>query len=81
MSTINRLPLTGLITTNVDAANFLREMADQIERGEWMEVKSLVLVMEANRHAHTFFAGKEGFDNARAVGLLAIAQHQHMQKL
>lgn len=81
MGTISKLPVDGLIKSNEDAAGFLRWLADNLDKGGWSEIKSLIVVMEAGSKTHTFFAGQEGFDNARAVGLLAIAQHQHVSKL
>lgn len=73
-SKIVALPSTGLANDNAQVAAELRRFADVVERGEWGNVDTTVLVIEADGHVHRQTFGKP-CDRARVVGLLTWATH------
>ena len=72
MSNIKRLPTTGHANCNEDVANFLREMADNVEAGSYGDIRQLVAIIESNGDLDTWVAGGP-CDNARIAGLMQIA--------
>lgn len=74
MSNLKALPVTGLINSNADVVEWLRTIANNIENGEWGDVKSSLLVVEYNGVIDTYTAGVPGLDNTRVVGMLEVAK-------
>jgi hypothetical protein len=72
MSNIKSMPTTGFANCNTDVANFLREMASNIEAGDHGDIRQVALIMEFDGEVNTWVAGGP-FDNARIVGIMSIA--------
>jgi hypothetical protein len=68
------LPSTGLANDNAQVAAELRRFADEVEHGEWGDVDTTVLVIEADGAVQRQTFGKP-CDRARVVGLLTWATH------
>ena len=81
MTNVKALPINTHINSNDDVVNFLRALADNIEDGNSGDVSTLLIVLEHDSKTTTLVTGAGGLDNARVMGLLAIAQHKHMQPL
>lgn len=75
MSNIAALPTTGHANCKEDVARFLREMADNVEVGNYGEIRQLMVTIEADGNLDTWVAGGP-CDNARILGLLHMAAHK-----
>jgi len=70
------LPATGFCPNNESIADWLRNLADQIEHAEAESVDSLTFVIEYSAgYLETDSCGKPT-DRARMVGIMAIALNQ-----
>jgi hypothetical protein len=72
MTNLKAMPTTGHANCNADVANFLREMARDVEAGAHGDIRQVALIMESGGSANTWVAGGP-CDNARIVGLMSIA--------
>lgn len=81
MSSIKALPVNGQINTNQDVIAFLRNMADQLEKDEVGVIKSALVLIEHSGTVDTYVSGKSGVDNARVVGLLAVAKQEFVTRM
>lgn len=73
MSAIVELPVTGHANCNEDVARFLRRMADNVEAGEYGQIRQLITIIESGGQLETWVAGGP-CDNARIAGLMSMAQ-------
>lgn len=72
MSNIAALPTTGHANCKEDVASFLREMADNVEKGEHGEIRQMLVILEAGGDVDTWISGGP-CDNARILGLMHMA--------
>lgn len=80
MSNLKSMPITGFANCNADVANFLREMADNIEAGGHGEIRQVALIMEFDGEVNTWVAGGP-CDNARVVGIMSLAAARFMSEM
>ncbi len=72
MSNLAALPTTGHANCKEDVARFLREMADNVEVGNYGEIRQMMVTIEASGNLDTWVAGGP-CDNARILGLMNMA--------
>lgn len=72
MTNLKAIPTTGFANCNADVANFLREMAANIDAGDHGEMRQIALIMEFDGEVNTWIAGGP-CDNSRIAGLMSIA--------
>lgn len=73
-ATVLKIAPTYLAPDNAAVAAGLREIADDIENGEWGDVDTVISVIEESGSVHRQTFGKP-IDRARVVGLLTYAAH------
>lgn len=80
MSNLKAMPTTGFANCNADVANFLREMAANIEADQHGDIRQVALIMEFDGEVNTWVAGGP-CDNARIVGLMSIATARFISEI
>jgi hypothetical protein len=78
MGNVVQLPPTGHCPNNESVAQFLRDLAGQVDDPEARDVDSITFVIEYTAGTLEFGSCGKPTDRARMVGIMAIATNQMM---